>query len=252
MQDLVSKSLVKGKNNEAETCYHSCVHIVLSRLLHLICWRDNAATDRYAGSCCDTPAHLYSRRYLADTHCHTGSQYNPYPAPETRRLAAIAIRAGAAAFFGHHPHVPQGCERIGDGLAVYSLGDFVAPPDNEQTRRTFFARLTIADSRVLEYQQVPCFITDLCQTTLAAGVLHDEIAAHLAALSRTVADGSSDDLHFALARQRFFSQYVTSWIRELREGGPRVILRKIRNLRGYHAELIWKSIFGRRRPRRTP
>ncbi len=178
--------------------------------------------------------------------CHTGSQYNPYPAPDTRALARTAIEAGAALFLGHHPHVPQGCEQIDRGFAVYSLGDFIAPVHNEQTRRTFFVRLTIADDAVLDHELVPCYITDECQTTLPTGNLHDEIANHLAELSQAVTDGRSDDLHFDTARSRFFSQYVKSWIQELREAGPMFFVRKIANLRPYHFTLILRTLTGRR------
>ncbi len=177
--------------------------------------------------------------------CHTGAQYNPYPAPETRRLARAAIEAGAAVFLGHHPHVPQGCERIGDGLAVYSLGDFSAPVHNEQTRRTFFVRIRIQTGAVRAYELVPCYITDECQTALAEGALRNEIANHLAELTRAIDEGRSDDLHFDTARSRFFSQYVSSWMRELRVGGPRVLLRKFMSLRAYHAQLIGRAIFGK-------
>ena len=187
------------------------------------------------------------RRLRADVEtvvvsCHTGAQFNPYPAPETRQLARAAIEAGAAVFLGHHPHVPQGQERIGRGLAVYSLGDFVAPVQNEQTRRTFFARITLAGDEVRGYETVPCYISDDCQTMLAQGPLGEAIAAHLAALSAAIADGRSDDLHFETARGRFFSQYLTSWIQEFRAGGPKMLIRKFRNLRPYHAQLVGRTL----------
>jgi poly-gamma-glutamate synthesis protein (capsule biosynthesis protein) len=177
--------------------------------------------------------------------CHTGSQYNPYPAPETRDLARTAIEAGASVFLAHHAHAPQGWERIGDGIAFYCLSDFVAPPHNEQTRRTFFARILLGKDCVVGQEIVPCYITDDCRTILAEGELREEIQRHIAEISQTIVDGRSDDLHFQTARGRFFSQYVRSWLRELRFGGPRVIIRKIRSLRRYHLRLVLRIIFGR-------
>ncbi len=44
-----------------------------------------------------------------------------YQRPHARR----AIEAGAALVIGHHPHVAQGIERIGNGVACYSIGDGV-------------------------------------------------------------------------------------------------------------------------------
>ncbi len=176
--------------------------------------------------------------------CHTGSQYNPYPAPETRKLARSAIEAGASVFLGHHPHVPNGVERIGDGLAVYSLGDFVTPVHTEQTRRTFFIRITLQGRGVSDYEIVPCFITDQCQTEPASGKLKDEISSHISELTDAIASGRSDSLHFSTARGRFFSQYVSSWIEEYRVGGIKVLFRKVRNLRPYHAQLVWNILTG--------
>ena len=192
-------------------------------------------------------AHVAAAKEHADAvvvSCHTGAQYNPHPAPETRKLAAAAISAGASVFLGHHPHVPNGWERIEHGLAVYSLGDFAAPVHTEQTRRTFFVRIRLHGDQVVDHEIVPCFIRDQCQTTLAPPDMAEEIAAHISRLSDDIAEGRSDSLHFNTARTRFFSQYVTSWIAELRFGGPRVILRKIRHLRYYHVQLIARSILG--------
>ncbi len=177
--------------------------------------------------------------------CHTGVQYNPYPTPETRQLAHEAIDSGAAVFLGHHPHVPQGLERIGQGIAIYSLGDFVAPVHTEDTRRTFFIRIKIADYKVKDYELVSCYITDNCQTVLAEGKLREEISDHIEKISRHITSGLSDELHFKIAKGRFFSQYVTSWIREFRYGGLRVIMRKILNLRRYHLQLICRTLFGK-------
>lgn len=174
--------------------------------------------------------------------CHTGAQFNPYPAPETRALARAVLAAGASVFLGHHPHVPQGCERSGTGLAAYSLGDFVAPAPQEMRRRTFFLRVRLAGSEVLAHEAVPCFITEEYRTTLPGEPLRSEIAAHLAALDATLTEGRSDELHFATASQRFASQYLSSWWQELRRGGPRVLWRKLRNLRPYHFQLIRQTL----------
>lgn len=182
--------------------------------------------------------------------CHTGTQFCPYPSPETRAIARAAIEAGAAVFLGHHPHVPQGTERIGDGLALYSLGDFVAPVQNEQTRRAYFGRIELAHAAVRHLELVPCYLTDDCRTTLAEGELRDEIHAHLMELTRQIAAGESDDLHFAYARKRFFSQYVTSWLEELRQGGPLVLLKKFTRLRPYHYQLMAKTLLAPFRRRR--
>ena len=176
--------------------------------------------------------------------CHTGAQFNPYPAPETRQLARAVMDAGATLFLGHHPHVPQGLERIGDGLAVYSLGNFVSPNRREATRRTFFVRVTIAGGRVVNHEVVPCYIGDDYRTIVAEGALQEEIAAEIKGLSNEIAAGRSDDRHFDVARSQVRSGYLASWMRELRRGGPRAILKKVRSFRPYHLQLVRRMLFG--------
>ncbi len=174
--------------------------------------------------------------------CHTGAQFNPYPAPETRELARAAIHAGASVFLGHHPHVPQGYERIDHGIAVYSLGNFVASSRREETRRTFFVRIALDGDRVASHEIVPCSIGDDGRTVVADGDLGRSISAEIERLTDDIAQGRSDDLHFDIARSRMGSQYVATWLREFRRGGPGVILRKLRNLRPYHATLVARML----------
>jgi hypothetical protein len=56
---------------------------------------------------------------------HTGIEFCGCPEPFFVKLARRLVDAGATVVAGHHPHVPQGLERRGDGLIVYSLGDFL-------------------------------------------------------------------------------------------------------------------------------
>lgn len=56
---------------------------------------------------------------------HSGVEYTDAPQPEQQQLAHAAIDAGAALVLGHHPHTLQGWEYYGDGLIVYSLGNFI-------------------------------------------------------------------------------------------------------------------------------
>lgn len=182
--------------------------------------------------------------------CHTGAQLNPYPAPETRRLAHAAVAAGASVFLGHHPHVPQGWERIGSGLAVYSLGDFVGPPQGEPARARFFIRVRLCGAEVIGHELVPCILNDAGQTCLAEGDDAAQIRDRIAGLTDAISDGSSDRLHFRLAGRRFFTQYLSSWREEIRVGGFRVLWRKARALRAYHLELVWRTVLDALAPKR--
>jgi poly-gamma-glutamate synthesis protein (capsule biosynthesis protein) len=56
---------------------------------------------------------------------HTGIEFCGCPEPFFVKLARRLVDAGATVVAGHHPHVPQGLECRGNGLIVYSLGDFL-------------------------------------------------------------------------------------------------------------------------------
>jgi poly-gamma-glutamate synthesis protein (capsule biosynthesis protein) len=56
---------------------------------------------------------------------HSGVEYTDAPQPQQQRLARAAVDAGARLVLGHHPHALQGWEYYGEGLIVYSLGNFV-------------------------------------------------------------------------------------------------------------------------------
>lgn len=56
---------------------------------------------------------------------HWGMEHYSYPSPRQRTLAKKIVEAGADLLIGHHPHVLQGSEIIGNGLAAYSLGNFL-------------------------------------------------------------------------------------------------------------------------------
>ncbi len=172
--------------------------------------------------------------------------------PLARFLARTAIDAGATVFLGHHPHVPQGWERIGKGLAVYSLGDFVAPAAEEFRRWRFMVRIKLWEAEVVEHAVTPCYTNDAGQTIVAAGEMRHRIAAHIDELSRGISAERSDNLHFETARGRFLSQYVRSWVDEFRMGGPKVIMRKLCNLRTYHLHLIWRILVGKSRGIQPP
>ena len=45
--------------------------------------------------------------------------------PSTRALAKSFAESGADLIVGHHAHVLQPAERIGDALVAYGLGDFL-------------------------------------------------------------------------------------------------------------------------------
>ncbi len=55
---------------------------------------------------------------------HGGSEYSQRHDGSQKKMAMSCIEQGASVVIGHHPHVLQGLERVGDATIVYSLGNF--------------------------------------------------------------------------------------------------------------------------------
>ena len=57
--------------------------------------------------------------------CHGGEIGIPIPPVQIQQRYRQLIDLGADMVIGHHPHVPQGWEKHGDGVIFYSLGNFL-------------------------------------------------------------------------------------------------------------------------------
>lgn len=58
---------------------------------------------------------------------HWGVEFQHFPRPGVRALAASLVSAGVSLIAGHHPHVVQPLERFDGGLCLYSGGNVVGP-----------------------------------------------------------------------------------------------------------------------------
>jgi poly-gamma-glutamate synthesis protein (capsule biosynthesis protein) len=68
---------------------------------------------------------LRSRVDTVVVYCHWGVTRSDEAAEYQEAVGRALIDAGAAVVAGSHPHVPQGVERHGDGVILYSLGNFM-------------------------------------------------------------------------------------------------------------------------------
>ena len=75
--------------------------------------------------------HIQKMRDVADDYdlfvlsYHGGIEYAPRPSPRKAAFFRRLLDAGVDVIHGHHPHVLQPIERLGDKLVAYSLGNFV-------------------------------------------------------------------------------------------------------------------------------
>jgi poly-gamma-glutamate synthesis protein (capsule biosynthesis protein) len=71
------------------------------------------------------------------------------------RLGHAAIDAGAAAVFGHHPHILQGIEQYKDGVILYSLGNFTFGSYSKDAQVSAVAELIFNGPRVATLRLYP-------------------------------------------------------------------------------------------------
>jgi hypothetical protein len=120
--------------------------------------------------------------------------------PSIRRREAFRkfAHAGATLVLGHHPHVPQGVERIGASLVVYSLGNFVSHAYTSaylrsqlpNTARTFVLLADVSREGVHCFKRVPVQIAPppSQRPGAADGADAKALTAYFNELDRMVAD----------------------------------------------------------------
>ena len=87
---------------------------------------------------------------------HWGVEYATAPRPEDVDMAHKMLEAGASVVVGHHPHVVEPWERVGDGVVFYSLGNLVFDQfQREETQHGALAELTFSGARLIHAEMVP-------------------------------------------------------------------------------------------------
>jgi poly-gamma-glutamate synthesis protein (capsule biosynthesis protein) len=72
---------------------------------------------------------------------HWGAEGDHRPDTAQRKIARAVIASGADAVWGHHPHVLQPVELVGDGVILYSTGNLVFDMQGAHFRRSALFRL---------------------------------------------------------------------------------------------------------------
>jgi poly-gamma-glutamate capsule biosynthesis protein CapA/YwtB (metallophosphatase superfamily) len=124
---------------------------------------------------------------------HAGYQFQTAPSDNVKRLARVAIDAGADIVIAHHPHVLQGAEWYDGKLILYSLGNFVFEQDFLVTFASAFLRTVWEGSALLEARLIPLELVDY-QPKLTAGFAAERNALMLWESSVTPAYTARDKL----------------------------------------------------------
>ena len=66
---------------------------------------------------------------------HGGEEFSNMPLPTVRKKYLRYLRYGADIVVGHHPHVPQHYEKVGNKMIYYSLGNLIFDTDYQRLQR---------------------------------------------------------------------------------------------------------------------
>ncbi|TGK05345.1 CapA family protein [Leptospira langatensis] len=88
---------------------------------------------------------------------HWGVEYSPFPTLDQRKIAKTIADSGVNIIIGHHPHIPQGIERIGNSLIFYSLGNLIFGSRNAYLNHNIIVILHIKKSKLIQVELVPIF-----------------------------------------------------------------------------------------------
>ena len=119
------------------------------------------------------------------------------------RLGRVAIDAGAAAVFGHHPHILQGIEHYKGGVILYSLGNFTFGSYSQQAQVSAVAELTFDGPRVAALRLYPINVNNFeveFQPKPLAGANAARVVEELRTLSAALKTEIVNDAGTALLR----------------------------------------------------
>ena len=66
---------------------------------------------------------------------HVGQEFSQMPMPFVRERYKRYLKYGADIIIGHHPHVVQNYEKIGDKIIFYSLGNFIFDTEYQRIQK---------------------------------------------------------------------------------------------------------------------
>ncbi|WP_246048681.1 CapA family protein [Leptospira sarikeiensis] len=103
------------------------------------------------------PKTLPSQNQFRILSLHWGVEYSPFPTLDQRKIAKTLADNGVSVIIGHHPHIPQGIEKIGKTLVFYSLGNLIFGSRNAYLNHNLIVILHIKKSKLIKAELVPIF-----------------------------------------------------------------------------------------------
>ena len=144
---------------------------------------------------------------------HCGQEHVNYPNYDHIQMARQLSEIAPYVFYGHHPHVIQGIEEVGDSLIAYSLGNFCfddvytsksKEPLIKQTKNnkeSFILELEIENNKLIGHEVVPIYLGD--EEMIIGGT---EITEKLSEYSKML---SIDKSEYVAHRKELLHSYIS-------------------------------------------
>jgi poly-gamma-glutamate synthesis protein (capsule biosynthesis protein) len=149
---------------------------------------------------------------------HADLEFMETPSLPRREIFREVARAGATVVLGHHPHVPQGVERIGKSLIAYSLGNFYFPAHSSKymkdngphTAHSFLLLAKVGKVGVESFTRVPFVIAPPPNERAIplAGSEKESMLAYFGELDRMVLDDEAVRRNWRQIAMRHLKLYL--------------------------------------------
>lgn len=121
---------------------------------------------------------------------HEGYEFQNYPRLDFLNLCHELAQSGVHLICGHHPHVMQGMETVGNCVILYSLGNFWfdMPYQHrvQQSRNSAIAHVTFDQNGATSLKVTPTIMDDGSRLRVAQGETRENILQHLKEISHVL------------------------------------------------------------------
>jgi len=123
---------------------------------------------------------------------HEGYEFQHYPRLEFMHLCRELAQNGVDVICGHHPHVLQGMETVGNSLILYSLGNFWFDMTYQrripESRQGLIAHISFDKNGPVSLKLTPTVMDEKSHLRTAAGEQRKDILQHLKNISFLLQD----------------------------------------------------------------
>lgn len=115
---------------------------------------------------------FHKKGFLNLLAMHSGLEHVNVPSYEDIKMARHFASIAPYIYYGHHPHVLQGIERVNNALIAYSLGNFcfddVYTPlskeplvvQTENNKSSIILEVDIIDNKIVSYKTIPIYANE--------------------------------------------------------------------------------------------